>query len=235
MTRPCTSLNWYDPGASGIVPVGGRFTIAATGAPATTCRLRSTWTDGRDPKRTVITCSDYGRRGRYRGGRGRPILVLQTGSTRPERSLVPRRPGRVRHGGRVRLALRAVVGDLRLRARRQAVLDVARTDPQQGPRRRDLAHRDVAARQRPRRPAAVVRGDHRPALVLRCTARGAGRGAPSSASSSLRSSSCRASSAPSSTCPGRLSPGAARRAARLRRRVPEPAVLLRHPGVGARA
>src|SRR4051794_11812953 len=26
MTRPCASLNWYEPGASGIVPAGGRAT-----------------------------------------------------------------------------------------------------------------------------------------------------------------------------------------------------------------
>lgn len=29
MTRPCSSLNWYDPGVSGIVPAGGRFTTLA--------------------------------------------------------------------------------------------------------------------------------------------------------------------------------------------------------------
>src|SRR4051794_23349845 len=32
MTRPCASLNWYDPGVSGMEPVGGLVTIAS--APA---------------------------------------------------------------------------------------------------------------------------------------------------------------------------------------------------------
>ena len=31
MTRPWASLNWYEPGDSGIVPVGGRFTISCRG------------------------------------------------------------------------------------------------------------------------------------------------------------------------------------------------------------
>src|SRR4051794_23778490 len=28
MTRPCTSLNWYEPGASGMEPAGGRCTTS---------------------------------------------------------------------------------------------------------------------------------------------------------------------------------------------------------------
>src|SRR5687767_4105508 len=35
MTRPCASLNWYEPGASGMEPAGGRcttpFIVRATG------------------------------------------------------------------------------------------------------------------------------------------------------------------------------------------------------------
>src|SRR5688572_16224811 len=37
MTRPSPSLNWYDPGASGMVPAGGREIIAL---PWYRCRIR---------------------------------------------------------------------------------------------------------------------------------------------------------------------------------------------------
>src|SRR6478752_2881300 len=30
MTRPCSSLNWYEPGASGMEPAGGRATTASS-------------------------------------------------------------------------------------------------------------------------------------------------------------------------------------------------------------
>ena len=105
--------------------------------------------------------------------RGRPLLVLQTRPARPQRSLVPDRPDRVRYRRRFRRRVRRVVADLRHRAGRQAVPHQARADPREGPRRPDLAHRDVAARQRIRRPLALDGRLDRPALVLRRSPRGA--------------------------------------------------------------
>src|SRR5919112_6507502 len=48
MTRPSRSLNWYDPGASGIVPAGGRWNVTApfSSRPGTSAKRKQTRTSG---------------------------------------------------------------------------------------------------------------------------------------------------------------------------------------------
>ena len=126
---PCASLNWYEPGASGIVPAGGRFTIVRW---FTTLRAGTV----RRPRPVACTFRLRGRV-RYRGGRGQTV-------SRPV-DAAPTTPGsasaRSRSARRPLFAAVCAVSMLiyGIEPVNKPFLTKLALIPEQGPRRRDLA------------------------------------------------------------------------------------------------
>src|SRR3954447_19517821 len=118
MTRPSASLNWYEPGPSGIVPAGGRETIGEKATPVRTGNVA----DNVEPILALVPRPT---------GQGRP-LVPHWDRRRQQQSA----PGDPVRPVDVRVGLEPVAAR------------TAGAGPRQGARRADLAPRHVAAGER---------------------------------------------------------------------------------------